>query len=474
MVYLRRPWMVAKLLACDQIAVPKQTKNKLAGNTVQEKAVRVGLVGFGTVGAGVAKLICENADLIASKTGVRLELACVVDADTATARPVALPEGVLTDDLDRLLVDESITVGVELVGGTDAAKSIQLRMLRAGKDVVTANKALLAEHGSEIYQVAQENERCVAFEASCAGGIPIIAAIRTGLTANSVTSMYGIVNGTCNYILSKMSAKDEPFAQALAQAQEQGFAEADPTLDVTGGDSAHKLAILASIAFGCEIYLKDIFVEGIEGIAKEDIRYGREMGYCLKLLAIGCRDGEGRISLRVHPSFIADDGPLARVSGSFNALSLFGHAVGETFYYGRGAGMMPTASAVVADIVDVALGNSRTTFQHLRLKSRAETEPLIEKIGDSTSRFYVRVMAQDKPGVVALLGKILGDHQISMSGVLQHEGTGPDNTVPVVITTHPTQERNMAAALAEMAKLDVFSGEPTCIRIVDIPEDKDT
>jgi len=347
-------------------------------------------------------------------------------------------------------------------------------MLRAGKNVVTANKALLAEHGAELFRVARENDRCIAFEATCAGGIPIIGAIRTGLAANRITAMYGIVNGTCNYILSDMSMKDEKFSQALAKAQKRGFAEADPTLDLSGGDSAHKLAILASMAFGCEITLEDIFVEGIDGIAKEDIRYGAEMGYCLKLLAIALRDAEGRISLRVHPSFIRADISLARVNGSFNAISIFGSAVGETLYYGRGAGMMPTASAVVADIIDVVLGNSRTTFERFRLRPHSEVKPLIEKIDDSISRFYIRVMAKDEPGVVARYGKILGDHQISISGALQHEGTGPGNTVPVVITTHKTQERNMTAALAELSKLDIISGKSVHIRIVDIPEDKDT
>ncbi len=441
---------------------------------MEEKRVRVGLVGFGTVGSGVATLILEEADAIAAKTGVRLELACVVDTDTDRPRPTRLPEGVLTSDLNRLLADDSIGVGVELVGGTGAAKDIQLKMLRAGKDVVTANKALLAEHGPELFRAAHENGRCIAFEASCAGGIPIIGAIRTGLAVNRITAMYGIVNGTCNYILSDMSAKDERFSHALAKAQKRGFAEADPTLDISGGDSAHKLAILASMAFGCEIALEDIYVEGIDGIAKEDIRYGREMGYCLKLLAIGQKNAQGRISLRVHPSFIGADISLARVDGSFNAISIFGSAVGETLYYGRGAGMMPTASAVVADIIDVALGNSRTTFEHLRLKPRSEVKPLIEKIHESVSRFYIRVMAKDEPGVVARYGKILGDHQISISGALQHEGTGPGNTVPVVITTHRTQEGNMAAALAELSKSDIISGKPVCIRIVDIPEDKDT
>jgi homoserine dehydrogenase len=438
-----------------------------------EKRVKVGLVGLGTIGCGVAKLILEEAEQIAAKTGVHLELGCVVDIDTESSRPVKLPKGILTNDINRLLNDDSIQIGVELVGGTDAAKDVQLKMLQAGKDVVTANKALIAEHGNELYEAAHKNNRCIAFEGSCAGGIPIISAIRTGLTANNITAMYGIVNGTCNYILSEMTSKDEEFSEALSQAQEKGYAEADPTLDINGNDSAHKLAILASIAFGYEISLDDIFVEGIESISKNDIRYGGEMGYILKLLAIGQKDKDGRVSLRVHPSFITKDNPLARVDGPFNAISIFGSAVGQVMYYGRGAGMMPTASAVVADIIDVAIGNSATTFRHLHLKPRSETEPLIEEIGNCVSRFYIRVLAKDQPGVVSSYSKVIGDHQISISGALQHEGTGPDNTVPVVITTHPTQEKNVTAALGELAELDVLSGKPVCIRIVDIPEDKD-
>ena len=438
-----------------------------------ERIVKVGLVGFGTVGTGIAKLIAENADSIAARTGIRLKLACVVDIDMTSVRPVKLPEGILTDDLNRLLSDDTIQVGVETIGGTDTARNIQLKMLEAGKDVVTANKALLAEYGNELYRAAHKNGRCIAFEASCAGGIPIVSAIRTGLAANNITAMYGIVNGTCNYILSNMTSKNEDFNEALTQAQEKGYAEADPTLDISGGDSAHKLAILGSIAFGCEIALEDIYVEGIEGISIGDIRYGTEMGYCLKLLAIGQKDKQNRISLRVHPSFIARDNALARVDGPFNAVSIFGSAVGQVTYYGRGAGMMPTASAIVADIIDVALGNSATTFRQLNLMSRSETIPFIENIDNIVSRFYIRIMCKDRPGVIAQWSKVLADHQISISGAIQHEGTGPENTVPVVIATHPIMQKNISIALEDMEKLDVIGGKPICIRIVDIPEDKD-
>ncbi|MBW8002097.1 MAG: homoserine dehydrogenase [Planctomycetes bacterium] len=438
-----------------------------------EKVVKVGLVGFGTVGAGVAKIILEQADAIAAKSGVRLELGCVVDLDTTTERPVKLPDGLLTDDFDKLLNDKSISIGIELVGGTGVAKDMQLKMLESGKDVVTANKALLAKHGNELYKAAAKNGKCIAFEASCAGGIPIVSAIRTGLAANNIEAMFGIVNGTCNYILSNMTTKGQEFADALKKAQELGFAEADPTLDINGGDSAHKLAILGSIAFGYEIQLDDIYVEGIEGISKDDIQYGGEMGYVLKLLAIGQREPSGKISLRVHPSFIADDISLARVNGSFNAISIFGDAVGEVLYYGRGAGMMPTASAVVADIIEVGLGNSATTFRNLKLRPREEAEKVIESIDNLVSRFYIRMMAKDESGVFAQISKVLADNDISISGMLQHEGSGPGNTVPVVITTHPNKESNVSVAVESLNKLDTVCSEPVCIRIVDIPEDKD-
>jgi homoserine dehydrogenase len=444
------------------------------GVFMNEKTVPVGLVGFGTVGAGVARILLEQGDAIAQRLGVRLQLACVVDRDLTTTRPVDLPAGLLTDDISRLLDDDSIEIAIELVGGTTAARELQIQMLRAGKHVVTANKALLAEHGLELYRVAHESDRCIAFEASCAGGIPIVSAIRTGLSANNIQSIYGIVNGTCNYILSNMSHEGIAFAEALQQAQDKGYAEADPTLDINGGDSAHKMAILGSIAFGYELSLADVFSVGIDGLARDDIQYGAEMGYVLKLLAIGEKDDAGRVSLRVHPSFIDRDNALAQVDGSFNAVSVFGDAVGQVMFYGRGAGMMPTASAVVADLVDVALGNAGRLFRQMRLQPRAEIVDRIIAVEELVSRFYLRVMVQDIPGVVATLGRVLGDHQISISGVLQHEGAGPDKSVPLVVITHETQERDMTDALASLAELDVVSGAPVCIRIVDIPEDRES
>jgi homoserine dehydrogenase len=440
---------------------------------MERKAVNVGIVGLGTVGIGVAKLILEQGDLIEEKTGIRLNLACAVDVDTGRQRPVTFPPGVLTEDLNVLLGNPDIGTGVELIGGTGAAKDVQLKLLAAGKDVVTANKALLATHGSELFAAARKAGRCIAFEGSCAGGIPLISSIRSGLSANDIRAVFGIVNGTSNFILSSMTAKGLSFSEALALAQRKGYAEADPTLDIGGGDSAHKLAILASIAFGEEILLEDVHVEGIQHVSHDDIRFGAEMGYSLKLLAIGQKNTEDKISLRVHPSFIEKDCALARVDGPFNAVSVFGSAVGQVMFYGRGAGMMPTASAVVSDILEVALGNSGRTFAHVLIKPRKEAARHIQKILDLVSRFYIRAMVRDEPGVFAALSTILGDHGISISGALQHEGAAPDGSVPIVIVTHTTAERNMDAALKELARLPMVSGRPVCIRIVDIPEDKD-
>jgi len=436
-----------------------------------EEKLRVGIVGFGTIGTGVAKVILEDAGRIADRTGVRLELGCVVDIDTDSPRQVDLPEGILTDDLNQLLNDETISIGVELVGGIDTAKQIQLKMLDSGKDIVTANKALLAEYGGQLYEHAHKTGRCIAFEASCAGGVPIISGIRTGLAANDIKAIYGIVNGTCNYILWSMTDHENDFSAALAQAKHRGYAEADPTLDINGTDSAHKLAILASIAFGYEFRLQDVYVQGIQDISRDDIRFGEEMGYCLKLLAIAKKNDQGRISLRVHPSFIPQTNRLARVQEAFNAVSIIGSAVGQLMYYGRGAGMMPTASAVVADIIDVALGNCGRSFRHMHLQPRDKTKAVVEKIGELVSRFYIRLMVKDQPGVFAQIGRILAENQVSISGVLQHEGRGPENTVPVVIATHPTLQSKVSPAIKGLSSVDTICSKPVCIRIVDISED---
>jgi homoserine dehydrogenase len=301
-----------------------------------------------------------------------------------------------------------------------------------------------------------------------------VSALRTGLAGNDVRAIYGIVNGTCNYILSQMRQNGLPFDRALREAQEKGYAEADPTLDINGGDSAHKLTIMGSLAFGCELALSDVLAVGIDDIAKEDIQYGAEMGYSLKLLAIAEKDAKDYVSLRVHPAFIDSDSALARVNGSFNAVSVLGDAVGHLLFYGRGAGMMPTASAVVADLLEVALGNSLRTFQQLQLQPREAMASKIVPVDQLVSRFYIRLLAQDRPGVIATLGRVLGDHDISISGVLQHERIGASTSVPLVIVTHETQDHSMTEALQSLADLDVICGKPVCIRIVDVPNDEET
>lgn len=438
---------------------------------MEHRIVKVGLVGYGVVGTGVARILSENAAEITARTGLKIDLACVVDKDTTRSRDFNLPRGLMTDDLNVLLNDDSIDVAVELVGGTTVAKDIQSKLLSSGKDVVTANKALLAERGSELFPEAIKAGRCIAFEASCCGGIPIVSAFRTGLAANQIEGFYGIFNGTCNYILSNMTRYGSQFADVLKEAQAKGFAEADPTLDINGGDTAHKLVILGGLAFNCTLGMDDVYMEGIEDVDIVDIRSALEMGYILKLLAIGEKSADGRISLRVHPAFVSEHNPLARVDGPFNAVSVFGNAVGNTVYYGRGAGMMATASAVVADIIEIALGNSQRVFGTMPLATGKQIAMQIKPIDEVDSRFYVRIMAKDEPGVFAEYAQVLGKHNISISGAIQHEWIGPDNTVPVVITTHLTKQKNMTAALKEIEQLDIVSQKPVSIRIVDIPED---
>jgi homoserine dehydrogenase len=431
--------------------------------------IKIALIGFGTVGSGVVRIIQKNAEHISRKTGLFLDLAHVVDTDLTRPRPVGLPEGLLHDDLERVLADKDVTVAVELVGGTTVAGEITKKLLTAGKDVVTANKALLAERGQEIFTTARQSGRCVAFEASCCGGMPVVGAIRKGLAANKISAMYGIVNGTCNYILSEMSSKGKEYDEALKEAQVAGYAEADPTLDVTGIDSAHKLTILATLAFGDEVDFNAIPVQGIDSVQLADIRFGGEMGYAIKLLAIAEQTDKG-LSLRVQPSFITQEAPLAKVSGPFNAVSIFGDAVGHTSYYGQGAGMMPTASAVVADIIEVAQGNAGRCFADTPGLGKKGKPAQLCPAEEINSRFYLRLSLVDRPGVFAQVGKILGNRQISISSCLQHESESVD-CVPVVFMTHRARKGDVDIALKEMAQLEVSKADPVCIPIVTPPED---
>lgn len=431
------------------------------------KSVGIGLIGCGTIGTGVVELLAANAGTIAQKTGFRLELRHICEKNRAVWDRVKVPAGVFTDDIGVILGDSDTTVVIELVGGTTVAGELVLKCLAAGKDVVTANKALLAVRGREVFSAARAAGRCVAFEASVGGGIPVVAALREGLIANRVDAVFGIVNGTCNYILSEMAAHDRAYADVLADAQRLGYAEPNPSLDVNGTDTAHKLAILAAIAFQADIDLNSIAIEGIEAIDRTDLRAARELGYVCKLLAIGEREEDG-LSLRVHPAFIPAAHPLASVSGPFNAISIYGNAVGHTLFYGRGAGPRPTASAILGDVIAAATGNARRTFEQYRLLQDQSGPAKIKPIESIQSRYYVRAMAKDEPGVMAKITRIFGERAISLSAITQHEAgsKAPHGAVPVAITTHIAREGAMREAIREIESLDVVVGQPVCIRVV--------
>ena len=433
---------------------------------------RVGLIGCGVVGKGVVRIIQAEAEEIERKTSIRLELTRVADKDPSQAKKVQVPEARITADAGQVINDDSIQAVIELVGGTTAAREFVLQALRAGKDVVTANKALLAKHGKEIYRAARENGRCVQFEASCGGGIPLILPLRTGLLANRINAIYGILNGTCNYILTEMAQKGKSYAAALQEAQAAGLAEVDPTLDVSGCDTAHKLAILASIGFACDIDFGRMHIEGIEQLDAQDLAAGKELGYVCKLLGIAQRTEAG-LSLRVHPSFVHAGHPLATTNGSFNAISVYGNWVGHTLYFGRGAGSMPTASAVVADLLEIAIGNARQTFARIRVLNDLTEAPVYAKMEELRTRFYVRLLAVDRPGVMAQITRVFGDRQISLRAVMQHEAAGVrvGETVPVIVLTDEAQEGQMRAALAQIAGLDVVRERPVMIRVVEEQEE---
>lgn len=435
------------------------------------EAFKVGLIGCGTVGQGVAALIAAEADEIERKTGVRLELARVADKDPAQAQKAGVPAERVTTNAAELFADPSLSAIIELVGGTGIAREFVLKALEAGKDVVTANKALLAKHGREIYSTARKHGRCIAFEASCGGGIPLILPLRNGLVANRITAIYGILNGTCNFILSEMSQKGKSYADALKEAQEAGFAELDPTTDVAGHDTAHKLTVLASLAFGSNVDYERLHIEGIDKLDARDLAAGKELGYVCKLLGIAHRT-DGGLSLRVHPSFVHERHPLASASGSFNAISVYGNWVGHTLYYGRGAGSKPTASAVVADLVDIALGNAGRTFSQFRTLNDLTEPPKYVPLDDLRTRYYVRLMVADRPGVMAQLTRAFGDRRISLRAITQHE---PDSTqrdtVPVVVLTDVAREGEMRAALQEIASLDSVRETPVMIRVVEEHEE---
>jgi homoserine dehydrogenase len=410
--------------------------------------INIGIIGFGTVGTGTAKILIENRKLLKDRTGVDINLKKIADLDIKRDRGIKLPKGVLTTDADSVIKDPDIHIIVELIGGTTIAKEIMLKAIKNGKHVVTANKALLATHGKEIFRAAEKAGVKVGFEASVAGGIPIIKIISEGLVANRIKSIYGIINGTTNYILSKMSDENAGFSEVLKEAQKLGYAEADPTYDIEGIDSAHKLAILASLAYGTQFSLKDVYREGISWISAMDIEFARELGYKLKLLAIA-KETNGKIELRVHPTMVPEDFLISKVDGVFNAVYVEGDAVGSTLYYGRGAGDMPTGSAVVSDIADISCNIVNKTIGRNPLFSRSEKGKNLLKMDDVRSRYFFRFSAIDKPGVLSRISGILGKYNISIASVIQKDRR-EGKTVPLVVLAHTAREKDVLAAVKEI------------------------
>jgi homoserine dehydrogenase len=419
----------------------------------------VALVGCGTVGSGVARLLLEHPERLAARAGRALQLRRVMVRNLDKPRPIKIPHELLTTDLETVIRDPQVQVVAELVGGIDWARQAVLRLLAAGKDVVTANKALLATHGIEVFDAARRHNRAIAFEASVAGGVPIIAALTQSLAANQILSMQGILNGTSNFILTGMTEQGQTYAEALAMAQRLGYAEADPTLDVDGTDAAHKLAILAQIAFGMAVPLSAIERCGITGVEPIDIRFAGELGYTIKLLAETWLH-EDQVALHVSPVLLHKHTPLAQVRGAYNAISVVGDAVGDTLYYGRGAGQMPTASAVAADLIDLAIGRSQRTFQTLRQWSGDGPVPKIRPAATVRSRFYLRLMVEDQPGVLAEVAGVLAQHHISIASVIQHEATdeAEGQRVQLMIMTHTASAGSFRTACERLDRLPSVGG----------------
>ncbi len=428
------------------------------------KEIKVGIIGFGTVGTGVAANILKNGEVIAKRTGIKPILAKIADLDISHSRGLELPAGILTTDANELI--SSVDVVVELVGGTTIAKQFILQALEQGKPVVTANKALLAEYGEELFAAAEKSSADIYYEASVAGGIPIIKAMREGFVSNRIEKIYGIMNGTCNYILTRMENEAVDFAPILQDAQELGYAEAEPSLDIDGYDTAHKAAILASLAYGEWFGLKAVHVEGIRDISLSDINFAKELGYRIKLLAI-IKQQNGDVQIRVHPALVPLKTQLADISGVFNGVMVVGDTVGETLLYGRGAGRDATASAVVADIVDVALNLKFGSHRRVPAFRIGPQFRNLLTMDETESRYYLRLQVKDTPGVLAQIANILGDMQISISSFIQKENEhGGD--VPLLILTHLTQEQLIKAAIAKIEALECVCDQIKMFRIEDV------
>lgn len=432
------------------------------------KTINLGLIGFGTIGTGVVKLLYESLDLIQNRLGAKLVLKKIADIDITTKRQVTVKKELLTTDAKVILDDPEIAIVIELMGGYEPARSFILDAIGKKKHVITANKALLATYGNEIFQAAETAGVDIGFEASVGGTIPIIKTLKESLAANRMKSIFGIMNGTSNYILSKMTDEGKSFDVVLKEAQELGFAEADPTFDIEGIDTAHKLAITLSLAYGKKVKLEELYREGISGISLQDIEFARELGYRIKLLAISIQREEC-IEARIHPTMIPLDHLLANVNGNFNAFHFVGDAAGTVFLYGQGAGMMPTASAVIGDVIDI----SRNILKGVagRVPARSLSENVINDIklmsfDDIFTNYYFRCSALDRPGVLSKISGILGENNISIAAVIQ-KGRQPAGPVPIVMTTHKAKELNVRKAIKEIDQLDIIHGKTVVIRIED-------
>lgn len=432
------------------------------------KKINIGLLGCGTVGTGVAKILIENKELISSRVGACLILKRVADIDIKRDRGVSFDDGVMTTDAYSIVNDPEIDIVVEMIGGDGIAKDLILKAIKNDKQIVTANKALLAVHGNTLFQAAAQKGVDLAFEASVGGCMPIIKSLRESLVGNTIKSMTGILNGTCNYILSEITFNGSAFESALSEAQSNGFAEADPTLDVEGIDTAHKLAILTSLAYGMEINFHDIYIEGISNITPIDIEFAEQFGYRIKLLAISKNKGN-KVEARVHPAMISFDNPLSNVNGTMNAITISGDAVGDMMLYGHGAGMMPTASAVVGDTVDLVrniLSGSKRRLPLLSYQFDNIKKIPVMPVEDIFTNYYFRFSALDHPGVLSKLAGILGNNGISIKSVHQ-KGRKTKGSVPIVILTHLAKEAGVKKALSQISSLDIISDSPVLIRVED-------
>lgn len=428
--------------------------------------VRIGLAGFGTIGTGVVKLLQQLGPQLVRRLGFRLTLARIADIDLERDRGVTVPTEILTRDAFALVADPSIDVVVELMGGYDTARRLVLSALKAGKSVVTANKAMLAVHGHEIFAAAEKHGVDLRFEASVGGGIPIVRTLREALAGDRLRAVYGIVNGTSNYILTEMSEQDAEFDTVLRQAQAKGLAEADPSFDVDGIDAAHKLTLLIQLAFGVHVPFEKIPVEGIRQVTPLDIRFARDLGYVIKLLAIAKLHGR-EVEARVHPTMVPRKHVLADVKGAYNGIAVDGEALGQTFYYGLGAGMMPTATAVLADIVEVAQRRLRpgaAAWPPLGYPLAQQRLARLRPLDRCESEYYLRFHAIDRPGVLGQIAGILGRERISIAAMTQH-GNDQGGVVPVVMRTHRAVERNLRRALRQIERLKVVQRPVGVIRI---------